>query len=121
MEEHERVLGAGGGDDVGEAPGEGVRALLALVHGHHDAAAGGSGGMRGRGRCHVDRRQHRAGDDGFLDLIKLRVRIAVDAKAGREREEGGEDCVKEDEGAVPGAGVFLWVGFGAAAAGFGGK
>lgn len=46
VEEHDRVAG-GGGDDVGEAPGERVHALLALVHGHHDAAPG-----CGTGRCH---------------------------------------------------------------------
>ena len=53
MHEHERVA-ARRGDDVGEAPGERVRALLALVHGHHDAAPGGSGGGGG---CHVQRRR----------------------------------------------------------------
>lgn len=50
MHEDERVA-ARWGDDVGEAPGECVHALLALVHGHQDAAPGFSGG--GSGGCHA--------------------------------------------------------------------
>jgi hypothetical protein len=49
VEEHDRVSGVRG-DDVGEAPGERVHALLALVHGHHDAALGSC--CRSGRRCH---------------------------------------------------------------------
>lgn len=53
VHEDERVA-ARRGDDVGEAPGERVHALLALVHGHHDAAPGsGGGGGGGSGGCHA--------------------------------------------------------------------
>jgi hypothetical protein len=46
VDEHQRVASCRG-DDVGEAPVERVQALLALVHGHHDAAPGTGGGDGG--------------------------------------------------------------------------